>query len=160
MAHRHCVEKSDIVQLVLETYKAGNTTGRAAPAAAATLERSEPFDLSRWRHMALFIKAEADEAAYGRTPAVVAAYKASVEACRANDDELYGCLAGWNAVKVVMNGSSVFRIGDVLQLMDYAVDCKAKLTSWNGYLFVQPRINVLRKPLRDDIKVSHHAVSS
>lgn len=154
--HRHCLEKDDMVQMILQTHKSGAVArAAAAPKAAKIPDRPPPCDLSRWRHMALFLKAEAGEAAEGRSPAVTAAFKAAVEAARENDDELYGCLCAWNAVKAIVDGSSSWVVGDVIQLLDYAAAAEIKCKAWKGYeLMIQPRIKVLKKPLRDKIQVS------
>lgn len=159
VGHRHCVEKEDIVQLVIKTYKSGATskfTASSRAAAATKGDRPPPCDLSRWRHMALFFTAEAGEAAEGRTAAVTSTYKAAVGAAQHNDDELYGCLCAWNAVKAIVDGGSSWRVGDMLKLLDYAAMCEIKSKAWKGYeLLIQPRIKILKKPLRDRIQVGY-----
>lgn len=170
VSYQHCTEREELVQLVVSKKQADIAkAASAAPSAPTTPagwnlvtaadigieERPDPFDMCQWRHMALFYKAEADEMADGRTPEVIATYKAAVAAAKENDDELYGCLAAWNAVRVVMNGSKSWLVGEVLQMLDYAASCELKGKTWKGYeLLIQSRVKVMKKPLRDWFKVS------
>lgn len=112
--------------------------------------------------MALFLKAEAGEATQGRPPAVVTAFKAAAALALENDDEVYGCLCAWNAVKAIKDGGKPYCIGDVLCLLDAAYTCKQQMIHWGAYMMVEPRINVI-KSMKSDIKVGscilHRSVS-
>jgi hypothetical protein len=154
---RQCVEKEDIVQLTFTAYKSGASTTTPQPTQQQggdplDSDRVAPYDMTRWRHMALFYKAEAGEAAEGRPPHVVAAHKAAAEIAIQNDDEVWGCLGAWIAARAIMAGGKPYLIGELLTWMDHAYDCKHKMTSWHGYLLILGRIYVL-KHMKGDIKV-------
>lgn len=73
---------------------------RQRRATVAIEDRPPPYDMARWLHMALFLKAEAGEARMGRPVQVVSTYTAAAELALQHDDEMYGCLCCWNACKV------------------------------------------------------------
>lgn len=156
---RNCVEKEDMVQLMFKAYKAGAGAGAPANTPQQTQQngpldsdRVPPYDMTRWRHMALFYKAEAGEASEDRPPHVISAYKAAAQIALQNDDEVWGCLGAWNAVKAVKSAGTPYLIGEALTWLDHAFDCKHKLASWHGYLMIGGRIDVL-KHMKGDIKV-------
>lgn len=109
VSYRHCVEKEDLVQLMFTTYKsdayrqkrqqkqqqeaaAATTAARSSATAANADWQLEPFDMRRWLHMAVFLKAEAGEVTEGRSPSVVTALSTAAGLAVQNDDEVYGCL--------------------------------------------------------------------
>jgi hypothetical protein len=153
-----CVEKEDLVQLVFKAYKSGATNNLLTPQPAAaahhdpSLQRVAPYDMTRWRHMALFYKAEAGEASENRPPHVVAAYIAAAEIALQNDDEVWGCLGAWNAVKAIKSTGKPYVIGELVTWLDHAYDCKHKLASWHGDLLIASRLDVC-KHMKGDIKV-------
>jgi hypothetical protein len=102
--------------------------------------------------MALFYKAEAGEASENRPPHVVAAYVTAAEIALQNDDEVWGCLGAWNAVKAVKSAGTPYLIGELLAWLDHAYDCKHKLASWHGDLLIASRLDVC-KHMKGDIKV-------
>lgn len=124
-------------------------TPRHQPSDADTVS---PLDICCLMHMAMFLKAEAGEVAEGRSPAVVAAYKAAATLSLQHDDELYGCLCAWNAVRAIKDSGRPFLLGELLQWLDVGYDCQRQLSHWNGYLGIDRRIKVL-KEMKSSIKV-------
>ena len=128
-----------------------------------------PCDLTPWMPMALFLQAEGNEWAVGRPKEVQDMFRKAVAAAKGTNgscssscgegrldvpgDDLYGLLAGWNLVHVLLDGGQVFSVKEVVEVMAWVQYWKKQLRRWKGYEMINPRVQVLKEPCLAKFKV-------
>jgi hypothetical protein len=108
-----CVEKAELAALLARSQSRGPTRVQQQPLTSnPALQQPEHCDIGAWLHMALFLRAEAGEAAQGRSAAVQDMYRAAVAAVQRcpGGDELYGVLICSNLLRVLVDGGTPFTV--------------------------------------------------